>query len=152
MKSVIMTAEQVLEYKHAEFENLSFTQRDIEKKFLIRSAIEIAERNNIECVLVFTKTGKLAKMAAAYRPRCRIYAVTNQKTTFTNTALLFGVISRYMPYEHHSEALEPALNYMIQRGDITKADRVVVVSDQRKHGIEVPMLEIVAVGDLLDNA
>jgi pyruvate kinase len=152
MKSVIMTAEKVLEYTHAEFENIGFNERDVEKKFLIRSAIESAERNNIECVLVFTKTGKLAKMAAAYRPKCRIYAVTNQKTTFTNTALLFGVISRYMPYEHHSGALDSALRYMIERGDITKSDRVVVVSDQRKHGVEVPMLEIVAVGELLDNA
>jgi pyruvate kinase len=80
---------------------------------LIRSAIEIAERNHIGSIVLFTRTGKLAKMAAAYRPNVRIFAFTNRETTYTNTTLLFGVTSRYVPFEHHGEMLEPALKMMI---------------------------------------
>jgi pyruvate kinase len=149
MKSVVMNAEAVLEYKHEEFENGDFTPRDIEKKYLIRSAIEIAERNGIDNIVVFTKTGKLAKMAAAYRPNLKIYAVTNRQTTFTNTALLFGVISRYMDFSHHSEAIEPALKMLIDMWDLSIDQRAVVVTDIRKDDKETPVLEIVTLKDIV---
>lgn len=147
MKSVVMKAESVLEYRHEEFENIGFSQRDIEKKYLIRSAIEIAERNNMDSIIIFTKTGKLAKMAAAYRPNVKILAVSNKETTFTNTALLFGVISRYMDFSHHSEAMEPVLKMLVDMGDIKMDSRVVVVTDIRKNDKETPVLEIVTVAD-----
>ncbi|MBP6085658.1 hypothetical protein KA478_00295 [Patescibacteria group bacterium] len=89
MKRIILQAEDVIDYKHEEFENGDFTQRDIEKKYLIRSAIEIAERNGIHSIVLFTRTGKLARMAAAYRPKLRIFAFTNNKHTYTNTTILF---------------------------------------------------------------
>jgi pyruvate kinase len=115
MKRIILQAEDSIEYKHEEFENGSFTQRDIEKKYLIRSAIEIAERNQIGSIVIFTRTGKLARMAAAYRPNLKIFAFTNKKSTYTNTTILFGVSSRYVPFEHHGEMLEPALKMMLDR-------------------------------------
>jgi pyruvate kinase len=88
-------------------------------------------------------------MAAAYRPNVKIYAVTNQQSTFTNTALLFGVISRYMDFTHHSEAIEPALRMLVEMWDLTMDERVVVVTDIRKNDKETPVLEIVTLQDLL---
>ena len=151
MKSVVVQAEWAIDYRHEEFENLGFTQRDIEKKYLIRSAIEIAERNHIWSIVIFTRTGKLAKMAAAYRPNVRIFAFTNRETTYTNTALCFGVTSRYVPFEHHWEMLEPALKMMIECGDVKMDERVVVVTDLRKGDKEIPLLEIVTLSDLFSN-
>lgn len=149
MKSVVMEAEWILEYRHEEFENIGFNERDIEKKFLIRSAIEIAERNKIASIVIFTKTGKLAKMAAAYRPNVKIYAFTNRESTFTNTALLFGVVSRYIPFEHHSEVLEQSLKMMIDMGDVSIEERVIVVTDLRRDGKDIPVLEIVTLKDII---
>jgi len=151
MKRIILQAEDVIDYKHEEFENGDFTQRDIEKKYLIRSAIEIAERNGIHSIVLFTRTGKLARMAAAYRPKLRIFAFTNNKHTYTNTTILFWVSSRYVPFEHHGEMLEPALKAMLDHGDVTIDDRVVVVTDMRKGDKEIPLLEIVTLRDLLSN-
>ena len=150
MKSVVMNAESVLEYKHEEFENNWLTQSDIEKKYLIRSAIEIAERDHIASIVLFTRTGKLAKLAAAYRPKVNIYAVTNQHTTYTNTALLFGVISRYMDFEYHGDALEPSLQMLVDHGDVSRDERVIVVTDIRKSGKDISVLEIVTVKDILE--
>ena len=150
MKTVVMNAESIMDYKHEEYDRPDLTQRDIEKKFLIRSAIEIAERNHIEHLVVFTKTGKLAKLAASYRPNVKVIAVTNNEKTFTNTALLFGIISRYMPFSHHSDALEPAMQMLLDSGEVTMEDRVVVVTDLRKDDREIPLLEIVTLKDLFN--
>lgn len=114
MKKIISQAEGIVNYSHEDFENNSYTPSDLEKKALIRSAIDIADTLNITSIIVFTRSGKLAKIAAAYRPRINIFAFTNQKTTLTNTVCYFGIKSRYIPYEHHSEALEEALRTMVK--------------------------------------
>ncbi len=150
MKSVILNAESILEYKHEEYEHSNLTQRDIEKKYLIRSAIEIAERNKIGTIVIFTKSGKLAKLAASYRPNVKVIAVTNQMPTYTNTALLFGIVARYMEFSHHSEALEPAMKMLLDMHDVTMEDRVVVVTDLRKDDKEIPLLEIITLDDMFN--
>ncbi len=148
MKSVVMNAEATINYHHEEYDRADLTQRDLEKKYLIRSAIEIAERNGIEHLVVFTKTGKLAKLAAAYRPNLKVIAVTNNQNTFTNTVLLFGIVGRYLDFSHHADALEPAMQMLLDSGEVTMEDRVVVVTDLRKDDREIPLLEIVTLKDL----
>jgi pyruvate kinase len=74
MRSVILEAEGELEHKHHEYVSIGLTERDVEKKYLIRSALHIAEELSIKTVLVFTKSGRLARLAAAYRPNISIEA------------------------------------------------------------------------------
>lgn len=150
MKSVIKKSESVLDYSHHnDFEAPWCTARDIEKKYLIRSAIDIAESSWLDAIVIFTKHGKLAKMAAAFKPNVRIFAITNNLKTFTNTTLLFGVTSRYLEYEDHSVALEETLKKMIEAGDVTITDRVIVVTDFKKWDKEIPSLEIITLQDLI---
>lgn len=149
MKSIALKAESTIDYTHEEFENIHFTQSDNEKKCLIRSAIFIADKLNIDNIILFTKTGRLAKMAAAYKSKVRIYAFTNQETTFTNTTLLFGVKSRYLEYEHHTQALEQALERMIKMGDVSIDDKTIVITDIKKNDHENPTLEIVNIKEYL---
>lgn len=149
MKSVAEKAETAIEYRHDEFSNDSYTLRDMEKKSLIKSAISIAESNDIEAIVVFTKTGRLAKMAAAYRPNVKIIAVTNQQTTYTNTTLLFGVTSRYLDFVDHTDALKPTLKKMLESGDVAMTDRVIVVTDFKNGNREIPLLEIVTPEDVI---
>jgi pyruvate kinase len=106
MKSIALKAESIIDYTTQEFENTQFTKSDNVKKVLIKSAISIAEKLGIDSIIVFTRTGRLAKIAAAYKSKIRIYAFTNQEKTFTNTTLLFGVKSRYIEYADHTQALE----------------------------------------------
>jgi pyruvate kinase len=147
MKLVAMSAEAALEYKHEEYEVTWLSQSDIEKKMLLRSAMEIATKSNIKSIIVFTKTWKLAKLAAAYRSNVKIFAVTNRQQTFTNTTLLFGVVSRFMEFTHHSEAMKPTLKMLLDKWDITRDDRVVIVTDIRNNDKNTPVLEIVTVSD-----
>ncbi len=74
MRNVILEAEGELEHKHHEYTSFGLTERDIEKKFLIRSALHIAEELGITTIMIFSKSGRLARLAAAYRPNVSIEA------------------------------------------------------------------------------
>jgi pyruvate kinase len=89
MKKIISQAEGIINYSHEDFNNNTYTPSDLEKKALIKSAIDIADSLNINSIILFTRSGKLAKIAAAYRPRINIFAFTNKKTTVTNTVCYF---------------------------------------------------------------
>ena len=149
MKKIALEAEKTLDYKHDDYESFDLTQRDLEKKKLIRSAVYISESIHAKGIITFTKTGRLARLAAAYRPRCPVFAFTNQENTFTNTTILFGVVARYMPFEHHAEVLKDALQKLVERDNISMEDQVVVVSDIIRNDKEIPVLEIVSVKDVL---
>lgn len=149
MKSIALKAEATIDYTYEDFDNVDFTESDQEKKCLIRSAIFIAEKLNINSIIVFTKTGRLAKMAAAYKSRVKIYAFTNQEGTVTNTNLLFGVKSRYLSYNDHTQALEEALQRMLAMHDVESDEKTIVITDIQKNGHENPTLEIVNIKEYL---
>ena len=149
MKKISLEAESVLEYKHDDYKGINLSERDEEKKALIKSAIQIADQLKAKGVVVFTKTGRLAKLAAAYRPTVPVYAFTNQQQTLTNTTILFGIVARYLPFEHHSDVLGVSIKLLQDAENVTRGDKVVVVSDVVHNGKEFPVLEIVAVSDVL---
>ncbi len=149
MKKVALQAESVIEYKHEDYEGIGLTPRDEEKKLLIKSAVQTAEALGAKGIVVFTKTGRLARLAAAYRPTVPVYAFTNNERTFTNTTILFGIVARYLPFTHHAEVLKEAIEKIASTGNVAKGDKVVVVSDILRDGKEFPILEVVAVSDVL---
>ena len=150
MKKIAIQAESVIDYKHEDFEHKRYSESDIDKKYLIKSAIEIAEKNNISAIITFTKSGKLARIAAAYRPKTPLFAFTNRRSTLTQTALLFGVTSRFLNFHHHSEVLGEALQTLIAKGDITGQDKIIVITDTKKWDIEIPTMEIISVKNFLE--
>ena len=89
MRSVILEAEGELEHKHHEYASDGLTDRDIEKKYLIRSALHIAEQLDIQTVLVFSKSGRLARLAAAYRPNIPIEAFSGNESSVGFMRVLF---------------------------------------------------------------
>jgi len=56
MRSVIDQAEANIVYTHDTFSDSGLTDRDIEKKLLLKSAIEIGEQLQAKAILVFTKS------------------------------------------------------------------------------------------------
>lgn len=150
MRKIAIQAESVTEYNHSEFDNSSFTDSDKIKKYMIKSAIEISEQYPIAALIIFTKTGKLARMAAAYRPKVKVFAFTNHETSFTAMALLFAVRSRYLPFNHHSDALPDALRILADKHNITGEDKVIVITDIKQGEIDIPTMEIVTVKNFLD--
>lgn len=145
MKQVIAHAEENVHYTHTDFAPRDATSRDLEKQQLIKNALYLSEDLDAKAVIVFTKTGKLARYAAAYRPQARVYAVTNTPTTVTGLSCRFAVLPRFMPYTSHVEALASTLDMLKQSNQIAVWERVIVVTDILRGEEEIPVVEIVTV-------
>lgn len=111
MKSVIESAESHFVSEHKEYSDAGLSKRDREKKILIKNAIYSAEDLEAEAILVFTKTGRLARLAAAYRPNVAVFAFTGKETTVRYMNALFGIEPMRLPEwsENHEANLEAAL-------------------------------------------
>lgn len=149
MRSVILEAEWELEHKHHEYASDGLTERDIEKKYLIRSALHIAEELGIHTVLVFTKSGRLARLAAAYRPNITIEAFSGNQSSIWYMEILYGVTPHHLPsWWEHEKNLENALKLLLDQGSISLDSRVIAVTDVIKNNKEIPVMEIIRVHDI----
>lgn len=145
MKSVIESAESHFDNEHKEYSNDGLTKRDVEKKILIKNAIYSAEDLGAEAIVVFTKTGRLARLAAAYRPNVPVLAFTSRETTVRFMNALYGIEPVMLPEwtDDHMANLDAALKSLRASGRIGTSGRVAVVTDLMRDGKEVPVLEII---------
>ncbi len=148
MTSVIIEAEGELEHKHHEYSNDWLNTRDIEKKLLIRWALNIAEELDIANIILFTKSGRLARLAAAYRPNINIHSFSGGIASIGFMRVLYGIIPHMLKnWSNHSDNLESALKILLENGTITRQDRVIAITDVIKNNHDVPAMEIITVGD-----
>ena len=151
MVSVIREAEGELEHKHHDYSNEWLTTRDIEKKALIRSALAIAEELKAKAVILFTKSGRLARLAAAYRPNISVIAFTPSDSSVGFMRWLYAVEPVMLaPYNRsHTINLKNAIQKLWQYGDIKDTDRIIAVTDLQNGDSEIPTMEIITIKDIL---
>lgn len=149
MTSVIKEWEKQYVYKHHDYLNDGLNSRDIEKKMLIKSAIFMADELNIDSILVFTKTWKLARLAAAYRPNKKVYSFTANKNTYKYLNILFGI----NPYllenwtDHYKENVISSIELLLKNWELNRESRIIAITDIQKDGKEIPALEIITIWD-----
>ena len=149
MRNVILEAEGELEHKHHEYTSVGLTERDIEKKFLIRSALHIAEELGITTIMIFTKSGRLARLAAAYRPNVSIESFSWNTNSVWFMRVLYGVTPHLLHnWWEHQNNLESAFHILLQEGRLSPDDRVIAVTDVVKNGNDIPAMEIIRVRDI----
>lgn len=94
----------------------SYFDHDEEKKYLIQSALHIGKNMNIEHILVFTKTGRLARLAAAFRPYQNIHAFTPSIRTCEYTSLLYGITPYFLEdWKSHEENVGAAIRLIREK-------------------------------------
>lgn len=152
MSSIIKEAEKNSEYTHASFTSLELSERDIEKKLLIKSGIFIGEDLWAKALIILTKTGKLAKLASSFRPKIQTYAFTQSEITVKACNWFFGIepiLLEGWDSKDYNKTLENALTVLLEKGLIEKEDKVVAVNDIQKNGAEIPVMEIIRVQDFI---
>lgn len=135
MTAVIREAEANMVYEHKDFSNAGlFRASDIEKKHLIRNALITSESLGVKAVLIFTKTGLLARLAAAFRPNNPVYAFTPQTSSVRYMNALFGITPMFLSNwtENPGENLDNAILALKTKGILVTGDQVVAVSDIQK--------------------
>lgn len=148
MTGVIQSAEKHITSEYTDFSNDHLSERDIEKKYLIRSALHLSDELSAAGVFVFTKSGRLARLASAFRPNRAVYAFTNSLDTLAYMNALYGIVGIYLPEwdgDDLSVNLEIALEYLSLKSVFEKGSRIIAVNDLMKDDEEVPVLEILTV-------
>jgi pyruvate kinase len=147
MTAVIDEAEANMIYEHEDFSNDGLCCRDIEKKHLIKNALVTSESLDVRAVLIFTKTGRLARFAAAFRPNKDVYAFTMKECSLRYMNALFGIrpilLSKWD--ENLEENLDNAIALLKEKNLLLVGDRIVAVNDIQKEGREIPVMEIITI-------
>lgn len=147
MTKIIVEAEKNTDYQHIDYSDEWLSQRDIEKKLLIKHGIEISEKLDLVWMIVLTKTGLLARLASAFRPKVKMYAFTHKLSSLRFMNSLFGIkaFSINERWKNHWDNLAKAVEVLKEKWVVKTWDRMVAVTDIRKNEKNVPVLEILTI-------
>ncbi|MFA5917437.1 MAG: pyruvate kinase [Candidatus Gracilibacteria bacterium] len=148
MVKVIKEAEKFAPFIHKDYSNEGLRTTDIEKKMLIRSGIFIGEDLGAKALIILTKTGILARLASFFRPKINVYAFTKYESTVRYINSLFGINPFYLEKRNSNnflDTMELAINYLIEKGVLTKGDRVIAINDIKRNGEDTSVMEIINV-------
>ena len=147
MAKVIIETEKWVQNIHNEFSNNGLTTRDIEKKSLIKHAISIAEELDAKAIIILTKTGLLARLAAAFRPNIDVYAFTKTTKSLNFMNILYWIKPKMLESwnDDYMNNVEWAIEKLKKENNFIAWDKVIAVSDIQKYGKEFPIIEIIEV-------
>ena len=151
MTRVIEEAESVTKWENESYSDANLSPRDIEKKALIRSAISTADILHARAVVIFTKSGLLARLAAAFRPSVPVFAFTWEESSKWFMNILYGiqpVVLTGWDGNYESNLLW-ALEWLQEKQWFTLTDKVVVITDLQREKREIPVMEIISLADIL---
>ncbi|HZR18628.1 MAG TPA: pyruvate kinase [Verrucomicrobiae bacterium] len=97
---------------------------------LVKSAVVMANELRAEAILVFTRSGNMARSAAWMRPRhSRIYALCEREALARTLALSWGVIPFVVTFDlfEPQNSIEPALKILKQQGRLRQGSIVVII-------------------------
>lgn len=147
MAKVIIETEKWVQNIHNDFSNNGLTTRDIEKKSLIKHAISIAEELDAKAIIILTKTGLLARLAAAFRPNIDVYAFTKTTKSLNFMNILYWIRPKILESwnDDYMNNVEWAIEKLKKENNFMAWDKVIAVSDIQKYGKEFPIIEIIEV-------
>ncbi len=147
MTKVIIETEKWVQNIHSEFSNNGLNTRDIEKKSLIKHAISIAEELDAKAIIILTKTGLLARLAAAFRPNIDVYAFTKTTKSLNFMNILYWIKPKMLESwnDDYMNNVEWAIEKLKKENNFMAWDKVIAVSDIQKYGKEFPIIEIIEV-------
>jgi len=97
---------------------------------LVRSAVILADQLNAKAILVFTRSGQLARYAAAQRPKhSAIFAFCPDETLAGQLTVLRAVQPIVLPScsEAPEESVDGAIQRLLSLGRVQRGDTVVIV-------------------------
>jgi pyruvate kinase len=96
----------------------------------IAAATDTAQRMlGAPVIIVFTKSGFSARIVSAHRPQVPILALTDEPRTFSQLALVWGVIPQIVPHcETYEAMVARARDVVLTRGLAKEGDRVLVTA------------------------
>ena len=147
MAATVREAEANLESCERDFSNSGLTARDIEKKSLIKSAIRSGEELWVQGLFIFTKSGKLARLASSFRSGLPIYAFTMNLQSVAYMNILYGV-NPYLLENWDNKFIEniyTAIDLCKTQKILKAGDKIMIVNDIQKWEREIPVVELMEI-------
>ncbi len=93
------------------------------------SAVEITERVNARCLVVYSESGFSARLLSKHRPGCRILALSGRPEICRRMSLYWGVETRLVtPYDHVDDLVRAVDPMLIGMGWAQRGDRICFVA------------------------
>ncbi|HEY8964872.1 MAG TPA: pyruvate kinase [Candidatus Methylacidiphilales bacterium] len=104
-----------------------------DRHFVARSAVDLADRAGAAAICVFTRTGNLAEITAALRPkRSPIFAFAVEEALCNRLTLNYGVRAFVLPFpESPNETVVLAEKLLREKGLVKVGEKIVFISDIR---------------------
>ncbi len=147
MTATIIEAEKNKKYSPRDFSNTGLTDRDLEKKILIKSAILSWEELWAKALFIFTKSWRLARLASSFRPKISTYAFTMHLQSVAYMNLLYWVHPFLIENwdEKFTQNIYTAIDMCKQNGSLQIGDKIMIVNDIAKWDREIPIVEIMEI-------
>ena len=96
---------------------------------IVRAAADITRAGGFKALIVFTLSGRTARLLSGSYPGVPIFAMTPRAATQRAMCLYRGVIPVLMPFPGSSDAMiREGEDALLERGYLSKGDAVVVVA------------------------
>jgi pyruvate kinase len=101
------------------------------RELMVKSAVELADRVQADAIVVFTRSGNLARLAAGLRPRkSRIYAFTPDGALVTRLVLMRGVAPYHIEFsQERDQTVNTAIQHLKRDQLVRTGAQLVIVSD-----------------------
>jgi pyruvate kinase len=149
MSSIIMTAEA----NYAKWGDITFETEMAEQSdpvSITRAARELAKDRNVAAIVVFTQSGRTARLMSKTRPDVPILAFTPELCTYQQMSLYWGVTPLLVPYADTLEMMIKHVETAIATTTrLKKGQQVILISGFPVGAFRQPNLALLhTIGDV----
>jgi pyruvate kinase len=116
--------------------------------YLTKSAVEASIKLDVKVIIADTTTGRTMRNLAGFRGRKPVYVQCYDKRVMRELALTFGMFSRYLDSKAPNEFIRVSLNQLIEKGEISNDDRVVIIGGNYGETHGASFIEISTIDNL----
>lgn len=117
--------------------------------YLAKSAVEASIKLDVKVIIADTSSGRTLRNLAGFRGRKPVFCQCYDKRVMRELALSFGVFAHYLESDTHNEFIRTSLKYLLEKGEITNDDRVVVIGGNYGINHGASFIEISEVDNLV---
>lgn len=149
MASIIQRAEKDLD-KWGKFDYAASLAQQRDTLSITRAAKELALDQNVVAIVVFTQSGRTARLMSKARPNVPIFAFTPELKTYQQMGLFWGVTPLLVPY---ADTLETMIKHVetaiVTATDLKAGQKVVLISGFPVGALRQPNLALLyTLGDM----
>ncbi len=114
---------------------------------LTKAASEVADNLGIETIVVFTSSGRTARLISKYRPKARVAAITTDASVYHRLALFHGVVPKLLDRDYPTaDEMDQAASRLLEReGLVRDGDTVLMVAGVPR-GSRTNVIRVLQVG------